>query len=95
MHTTELNLSSSTYTVRKGGTVLFRRRDLESLAATLRDDGHYVPPMDFATGSDPIERHVDVPPYAAEPHLRVGLPFRLRWFETTSIGMLAVKGVMA
>jgi len=95
VHTTELNLSSSTYTVRKGGTVLFRRRDLESLAATLRDDGHYVPPMDFATGSDPIERHVDVPPYAAEPHLRVGLPFRLRWFETTSIGMLAIKGAMA
>jgi hypothetical protein len=92
VHTTELNLTSATRTIDRGSTVLFRRPDLESLAATLRADGHAVSPIDFAFGADAIERYVDLPPYRAEPHLRVALAARVRWYETTSVGLVVVKG---
>jgi hypothetical protein len=92
VHTTELNLTSPTRTIDRGGTVLFRASDLESLTATLRADGHAVAPIDFAFGADAIERYLDVPPYLAEPHLRVALAARVRWYETTSVGLVFVKG---
>jgi len=50
VHTTELNLSSNLDTVAEGGTVLFRRRDMDELADRLRAAGHEVLPFDYDAG---------------------------------------------
>ena len=92
VHTTEFNLSSNEHTAATGPTVLFRRRDFEALGATLTADGHMVAPFDFETGHEPVERYVDLPPFALEPHLRLRLPFGVASYITTSIGVIVVKG---
>lgn len=84
VHTTEFNLSSNDDTVDAGHTVIYRRRDLEALAERLRARGHHVEPLDFDPGSGVLDRYVDVPPFLAEPHLRL----RLERFDCTSIGLI-------
>ena len=91
VHTTEFNLSSNERTADAGPTVLFRRRDFEQLEAALTADGHAVAPFDFESGNEPVERYVDLPPFALEPHLRLRLPFGLASYDTTSIGVVIVK----
>ena len=92
VHTTEFNLSSNERTAATGPTVLFRRRDFDALEAALTADGHAVAPFDFETGHEPVERYVDLPPFAQEPHLRLRLPFGVASYDTTSIGIVVVKG---
>lgn len=85
VHTTELNLSSAHLTIDDNpACVLFRRKDLEAIAERLRDAGHEVEPFDFTTGTDAVERFVDLPPYRSEPHLRL----RMEAFLTTSMGLI-------
>ena len=92
VHTTEYNISSNERTVASGPVVLFRQRDFRALEAALAADGHAVAPFDFETGHEPVERYVDLPPFGAEPHLRLRLPFGLASYATTSIGIVVVKG---
>lgn len=88
VHTTELNLSSNDRTIDDNpACVLFRRRDLDGLARRLTDAGFEVEPLDFTTGSDVVERFVDLPPYQAEPHLRL----KMEAFQTTSFGLIVRK----
>ncbi len=88
IHTTELNLSSNEDTVDNMDTVLFRRRDLEELAARLTALGHYVAPFDFDPGVDPLDVYVDIPPYRVEPHLKLAL-----WgYSVTSVGLIIRRG---
>jgi len=88
VHTTEFNLLSNSRTLRRGGTVLFRRRDLEGLAVRLADRGHRVMPLRFHPGDQPLDAHVDVPPFADDPHLRLAL----RHYATTSFGFVVQRG---
>ena len=88
MHTTELNLSSNSATLEKGGTVIFRRRDFEALAARLVAAGHQVFPITFDSGDSDLDRVIDLPPYSSDPHLKLQL---MRWV-TTSFGMIVRKG---
>lgn len=88
VHTTEFNLSSNDHTLAEGGTVLFRRRDLEELAARLAARGHKVAPYDFEPGVQPLDRYIDVAPYRTEPHLKLAVA----GFATTSIGIIVQKG---
>jgi 2-polyprenyl-3-methyl-5-hydroxy-6-metoxy-1,4-benzoquinol methylase len=88
VHTTEFNLSSNDHTVAQGGTVLFRRRDMEELAARLTARGHKVAPFDFEPGLRPLDRYIDVAPYRSEPHLKLVL----EGYAATSIGIIAQKG---
>lgn len=88
IHTTELNLSSDEDTVDNMDTVLFRRRDLEALAARLTAMGHYVAPFDFDPGVDPLDAYIDIPPYRVEPHLKLAL-----WgYSITSVGLIIRRG---
>lgn len=88
VHTTELNLSSNDDTVDNMDTVLFRRRDLEALAARLTAMGHHVAPFDFDPGVGPLDNYIDVPPYRVEPHLKLAL-----WgYSTTSVGLIIQRG---
>lgn len=88
IHTTELNLSSNDDTVDHMDTVLFRRRDLEEMAARLTALGHYVAPFDFDPGVDPLDTYIDAPPYRVEPHLKLAL-----WgYSITSVGLIIRRG---
>jgi hypothetical protein len=87
VHTTELNLSSNEETLESGGTVLFRRRDLEALAERLQAAGHVVAPLDFSTGDEPLDRYIDAPPYRTDPHLVLALS----GYATTSFGLIVQR----
>lgn len=85
VHTTELNVSSDERTVESGGTVLYRRRDIEELATRLRGLGYGIT-LDLSEGDSPADRHVDLPPYS-DTHLRT----RLGEHATTSVGLIIEK----
>jgi len=88
VHTTEFNLSSDDDTVAEGNTVIFRRRDIESLARRLALRGHTVLPLNFYAGEKALDRHIDVAPYSHDRHLRL----RLWNYVATSIGIVARRG---
>ena len=90
VHTTEFNLSFEHYTPKRGPTVVFRRRDIERIAATLRADGHEIE-LDLREGDLPFDRFVDVPPYK-HPFLKLLLFSRLHGCVSTSIGLIIRKG---
>lgn len=85
VHTTEYNLSSDADTVETGGTVLFRRSDLEQLAGRLRGRGYRIS-LDLSEGDTPADHHVDVPPFS-DIHLRTVLDR----FVTTSVALVVEK----
>jgi hypothetical protein len=89
VHTTEYNLTSNADTVSEGGTVLFRRRDMEELYWRLAAKGHVMAPLDLEPGDGEIERYIDVAPYRDEPHLRLAL-----WgYACTSFGIIVQKAL--
>lgn len=86
VHTTEYNLSSNFLTLSRGGTVLYRRRDILGLADRLRARGHHIE-FNLHPGDGPMDKHVDVPPYCPDPHLKL----RVSRFAATSIGLAIRK----
>jgi hypothetical protein len=87
VHTTEYNCSSNDATIAEGGTVLFRRRDIEEIAARLRAAGHEVD-VDFTAGSLPADHWVDMPPYKEDVHLKL----LLDGYVISSYGLIIRKG---
>ncbi len=87
VHTTEFNLTSDSRTIKKGGTVLFRRRDIEAFARRMMKAGHEVLPITWDQGDQPEDQLVDVPPYAADIHFKLAL----RGYVTTSFGLAIRK----
>jgi SAM-dependent methyltransferase len=90
VHTTEFNLSSNDHTVDHEPTVLFRRRDIERVAARLAAMGHEIE-LDFSEGNGTYNRFVDVPPYRSDPHLRL----LISDYVCTSIGLIIRKASSA
>ena len=82
-HTTELNLSSNSDTIESGGTVLYRKKDLEAFLEEVRNLGHEVEPIKITPMVTPIDHHVDIPPYHHNPHLKI----LLEKYVTTSVGI--------
>jgi hypothetical protein len=64
VHTTEFNFLHDTATIDNWVTVLFLRKHFEQLKVEIENDGHYVAPMDFNVGAQPLDRFVDIPPYS-------------------------------
>ncbi|CAB3760138.1 hypothetical protein [Paraburkholderia humisilvae] len=87
VHTTEFNLSSNDDTIDEGHTVLYRRKDMENLVSRLRDAGHDVQPFIVAPDSHFLDFHVDLPPYADAPHLKI----KFGRHVTTSAGIVVRK----
>ena len=87
VHTTEFNLTSDTRTIRKGGTVLFRRSDIEGFARRMASAGHEVLPITWDQGDQPEDQYVDVAPYAADVHFKLALG----QYVTTSFGLAIRK----
>jgi SAM-dependent methyltransferase len=84
VHTTEFNLSSNEETIIDGPTVIYRKRDIESLIQRLRDRGHIVSDLRIAPDVDPLDFYVDAPPYSVAPHLKL----RLWDYAATSVGLV-------
>lgn len=89
VHTTEFNLSSNEETVTEGGTVIFRKRDIETLITNLRQRGHEVYPLSVAPNTHFHDFHVDVPPFLNNPHLKMLLGDH----TTTSMGIVIKRMV--
>lgn len=87
VHTTEFNLSSDEDTVAEGGTVIYRKRDIERLHGALRRAGYGVRALPIMGGSTPLDQHIDLPPYTHNPHLKL----RLGNYIATSIGVVAER----
>lgn len=88
-HTTELNLSSNDETVKTGPTVIYRKRDIEDLASSLRERGHQVDEIIFSNSQNFIDSFVDIPPYAdGMPHIRL----ELEKYVVTSVGLVITRG---
>jgi len=88
IHTTELNLTSNTHTIDNSCTVLFRKKDLEDILTTAKKQGHYIEPL-ILNNSCVVDQFVDLPPYRAEPHLRM----QLGEYVTTSVGLIIRKKI--
>jgi hypothetical protein len=82
VHTTEYNLTSETDTHQSGGTVLYRRPDIEELARRLRRCGHRFH-FDLTPGITPADIHVDTAPFS-NTHLRT----TLGPYVTTSLALV-------
>lgn len=83
VHTTEINCSSNDETLDNAGTVLFRRRDFESLARDLLAEGFELE-LNFNLGEHPADNFIDVPPYLGDAHLKM----QIKQFVTTSFGLI-------
>jgi SAM-dependent methyltransferase len=99
VHTTEFRFHADGALLDNWGTVLFRRQDMEALAARLAARGHEMLPIDYRPGHRPLDGYVDVPPFGAHrgegfalhgvPHLRLSVD----GFAATSIGIIVRAGV--
>ena len=87
VHTTELNCDSDVETVEVGGSVIYRRHDLLTLADMLQKEGHQVSQFDFDLGTSDADRHVEDPPYQSSPQLKL----RLGPYASTSFGLIVQK----
>lgn len=88
VHTTEFNVSSNDDTIDNEETVLFRKQDLEKIAVDLVSRGHYVAQFKYDLGNTPLDRHIDVPPYSADGHLKL----MIEDYVTTSFGIIVRRG---
>jgi hypothetical protein len=88
-HTTEFNCSSNNQTIESGGTVIYRRQDMDALIAELQERGHKVLPLAVAQDRYVLDSFVDVPPYHLEgAHLKL----ELEGYVVTSVGIVVERG---
>ena len=88
VHTTEYNISSNEDTIDNNpSTVVFRRRDIEMMVEELRQDNCAVSDVCFDVLTEPIDFHVDTPPFKHNPHLRL----ELGGYVCSSIGIVAQR----
>ncbi len=88
VHTTEFNLSSNETTYESRNLSIYRRRDIEALVDRLTRAGHHIVPVNWSRGSGRLDKIVDFPPFATEPHLRL----ELFDYDCTSIGLIIRRG---
>lgn len=87
VHTTEYNISSNDETQDNDPTVVFRQRDIETIAAELRKEGHFVEELDYSLGGLPQDFDVDIFPHKQDIHLKL----QVGRFVVTSIGLIIRK----
>lgn len=87
VHTTEFNISSNDETQDNDPTVVFRRRDLEAIAANLRQKGHFVEELDYSLGGLQEDFAVDIFPHEQKVHLKL----QIGPFVVSSIGLIIRK----
>ena len=89
VHTTEYNVSSNDETLFRGNTVVYRRRDIEQLAMTLRKQRCGMEAVDFDPGTHPFDLNYDREPFfqSGRKHLKL----EIGSFVCTSIVLVIHK----
>lgn len=87
VHTTEFNVESNGKTIESGPDVLYRRRDIETMALRVAKRGGRMIERDYNVGASESDRHVDRAPYGRGPHLKLDY----NGFVITSIGLIVEK----
>lgn len=87
VHTTEFNISSNDETQDNNPTVVFRMRDIETIAGELRREGHWVEELDYSLGGLPQDFEVDIYPHQQKVHIKL----QIGPFVVTSIGLIIRK----
>jgi hypothetical protein len=99
IHTTEFNFLNEDQTIDNWPTVLFQRRHFAELAEELRQEGHDIGELDFRIGDKPLDKFIDVPPFAhdwpqsvapewgAPAHLKISID----GFASTCFGLIIRK----
>lgn len=64
VHTTEYNYTNEPETIDNWPTVIFQNHHFEEIANKLRNQGYDVAELDFNVGNQPLDRFIDIPPYA-------------------------------
>jgi SAM-dependent methyltransferase len=101
IHTTEFNFLDDKRTIDNWPTVLFQRWHFSDLADQLVAAGHSVAPLDFRVGDKPLDKFIDIPPFAHDfpdpvkaewapsaAHLKISID----GFASTCFGLIVVKG---
>lgn len=89
VHTIEFNTSSDEQTIESGDTVLFRKKDIEEIAARLRSSGCRII-CDFTYGLLPGDLFVDrIPYYSTDTHYHLHLD--IGGYDCTSYGLILQK----
>jgi hypothetical protein len=101
IHTTEFNFINDDQTIDNWPTVLFQRRHFTQLAEQLRKEGHDIGELDFHTGDKPLDKFIDIPPFAHDwpqsilpewggsaAHLKISID----GFASTCFGLIIRKG---
>lgn len=88
VHTTEFNCSSNDETLDHASTVLFRKCDFLELADRLHSQGHSLD-FNFNLGQQLLDKHIDIPPYRADDHLKL----QIDRYVSTSFGVIIRKKI--
>jgi hypothetical protein len=88
VHTTEFNVNSNEDTFESPGLSIYRRRDILEIQSFLEHQGYFVLPVNFDVGDAPIDRHIDLPPYSRDKHLKL---LHLDRYVVTSLALVIVK----
>jgi len=99
VHTTEFNFLDDERTLDNWPTVLLQRAHLKALATRLRAEGHEVAELDFDVGAKPLDRFIDLPPYAHDWSTHLGqwagagahLKLSIDGFASTCFGLIITK----
>jgi len=100
VHTTEFNFWRDDLTIDNWVTVLFQRRHFEELHRHLTEQGHDVGSLDFDVGDGPMDRFIDVPPFAHDWPTRMNrqwgsgiaqLKLSIDGFAATCFGIVVKK----
>jgi hypothetical protein len=91
IHTLEFNLDSNDETVVSGPTVVFRRRDIESIEADLSKKDIQLSPCDFMRGDSPEDEFVAVVPYHSTARNLSHLCLKIQNFTATSFILVMRK----
>jgi SAM-dependent methyltransferase len=101
VHTTEFNFLNDEETVDNWPTVLFQRKHFVEIGARLRDRGHKVAEIDFDVGHEPLDKFIDIPPFAFTMNENIRHTWGLRsdhikvsvdGFASTCFGLIVAKG---
>ena len=90
VHTTEFNISSNDETSTDGVTVIYRQKDIEALARSLRSMNCGIENLNFDPGIGSADLNYDLPPYYKSGHEHLKL--RLNGYVCTSMLLIIQRG---
>jgi 2-polyprenyl-3-methyl-5-hydroxy-6-metoxy-1,4-benzoquinol methylase len=88
VHTTEYNVKDEHTTLESPGLSLYRRKDMLRMKKLVEQQGNEFLPINFNAGAGELDKHVDLPPYDRNKHLKLMISEK---YVTTSIGFIIVK----